>query len=83
MSPLALLKEGEVAEIISVAGPCRTLLDGCRHGEHLAGLGLRPGRQVEIVSNRGRGPVVVRLDESRIALGRGIAMKIYVRRNEP
>ncbi|NPU85206.1 MAG: ferrous iron transport protein A [Syntrophaceae bacterium] len=83
MSPLALLKEGEAAEIISVAGPRRSLLEGCRRREHLSDLGFRPGQRVEMVSNRGRGPLVVRLEEARIALGRGIAMKIYVRRKEP
>jgi ferrous iron transport protein A len=42
-------------------------------------MGLRPGKQVEMITNRGSGPLVLRVDECRIAMGRGAAMKIYVR----
>jgi ferrous iron transport protein A len=42
-------------------------------------MGLRIGKKVEILNNGG-GPVLVRVDESRIAVARGIAMKIMVRR---
>jgi ferrous iron transport protein A len=42
-------------------------------------MGLRIGKTVEILSNGG-GPVLVRVDESRIAVARGIAMQIMVRR---
>ena len=42
-------------------------------------MGLRIGKTVEILNNGG-GPVLVRVDESRIAVARGIAMKIMVRR---
>jgi len=50
--------------------------------DHLMNMGLRPGRRIEMITNRGTGPLVLRVDESRIALARGMAMKIYVRRNE-
>lgn len=111
MSPLALLQEGEVAEIINPAGDglCtkhrhhRHGHDGCRckapcagcscrhshHGSaavyshaHLQDMGIRPGKKVEMITNSGTGPLVLRVDECRIAMGRGAAMKIYVRRNE-
>jgi ferrous iron transport protein A len=42
-------------------------------------MGLRIGKKVEILNNGG-GPVLVKVDESRIAVARGIAMKIMVRR---
>lgn len=42
-------------------------------------MGLRIGKTVEILNNGG-GPVLVKVDESRIAVARGIAMKILVRR---
>jgi len=42
-------------------------------------MGLRIGKTVEILNNGG-GPVLVKVDESRIAVARGIAMKIMVRR---
>jgi ferrous iron transport protein A len=44
-------------------------------------MGLRPGKKVEMITNSGTGPLVLRVDECRIAMGRGTAMKIYVRRN--
>jgi len=44
-------------------------------------MGLRPGKKIEMITNSGTGPLVLRVDECRIAMGRGEAMKIYVRRN--
>lgn len=80
MSPLAFLGEGEKAEIVSlreqIAGG--TKCPDCV--EHLMDMGLRPGKQVEMLANSGGGPLLLKIDESRIALGRGMAMKIYVRR---
>lgn len=110
MSPLALLEEGEIAEIIE---PERNEGAHChfrhRHGHgisccekqwgissrvrigkggternsssHLYDMGLRPGKKVEMITNSGTGPLIMRVDECRIAIGRGMAMKIYVRRN--
>lgn len=49
---------------------------------HLMNIGLRPGKLIEMITNSGTGPLVLKVDESRIALSRGMAMKIYVRRNE-
>lgn len=46
-------------------------------------MGLRPGKQVEVVNNSGTGPLILRIEEGRIAMGRGAAMKIYVRRIVP
>lgn len=112
MSPLALMKEGETAEIVvhysrdghehknkdhpehdqatlsscapkQCSGRCENC--GCGNsttGDHLMNMGLRPGKRVEMITNSGSGPLVLMVDESRIAMGRGEAMKIYVRRNE-
>jgi len=57
---------------------------GIKHqaSEHLTNMGLRPGKKVEMLTNKGTGPLVLRLDECRIAMGRGAAMKIYVMRIE-
>ncbi len=112
MSPLALLQEGEVAEIIDPeetrlpahphgrhhrrhgnvcpGDPCcdrsiRHAGHGCcsaQHQAHLQDMGLRPGKKVEMITNSGAGPLVLRVDECRIAMGRGAAMKIYVRRTD-
>lgn len=71
--PLGLLVPGESAEIVSA-----------RIGPHAAGgsrldeMGLRAGRTVEMLANAG-GPLLVKVDETRVAIGRGLAMKILVR----
>jgi ferrous iron transport protein A len=81
MSPLAFLEEGAQAEIISLREQLAggTKCPDCM--EHLMDMGLRPGKQVEMLANSGAGPLLLKVDESRIAFGRGMAMKIYVRRN--
>lgn len=66
-------------------GRCETCIcGGTKHqaSDHLMNMGLRPGKQVEMLTNRGAGPLVLRVDECRIAVARGAAMKIYVRRIE-
>jgi len=77
MSPLALISTGEKVEIVSHKGQAGGL-PNCM--EHVLNMGLRPGKHVEVLSNSGCGPLLLKVDESRIALGRGIAMKIYARR---
>ena len=42
-------------------------------------MGLRAGKRVEMLSN-GAGPVLVKVDEARIAVDRGVAMRIKVRK---
>ena len=49
---------------------------------HLINMGLRPGKMVEMIKNNGTGPIVLKVDECRIAMGRGAAMKIYVHRSK-
>jgi len=74
MLPLALVKDGEKVEIIDFVKKGRALF--C----HLRDIGLFTGKIVEVVSNQGRGPLLLKIDETRIAIGRGMAMKIMVRR---
>jgi len=81
MSPLGILNTGEKAEIIEVKGQ-----QGCGHGSsknqlcHAEDMGLRVGKMIEMLNNEGRGPLLLKVDESRIAIGRGMAMKIMVRK---
>jgi ferrous iron transport protein A len=83
MAPLGLLSRGEQAEIVEIKGQ-----EGCGTGNskeqfcHSEDLGLRTGKMVEMLNNEGRGPLLLKVDESRIAIGRGMAMKIMVRRKE-
>jgi ferrous iron transport protein A len=78
MMQLGLLAVGEKGEIMAIresgAGHCNS---DCR----VEDMGFRIGKTVEILNNGG-GPVLVRVDESRIAVARGIAMKIMVRRTQ-
>ena len=45
-------------------------------------MGLRVGKIIEMLNNEGRGPILLKVDESRIAIGRGMAMKVMVRKTE-
>ncbi|ACG74581.1 FeoA family protein [Anaeromyxobacter sp. K] len=73
MMPLGLMGEGEVAEIVSVQ--CAA---GGTAAARVEDMGLRPGKRVRMLSN-GAGPVLVKVDESRLAIDRGVAMRIAVR----
>jgi ferrous iron transport protein A len=90
MVPLGLLECGESGEVVEIRGgkgpretscPVRGGTENVCFGR-VADLGFRPGKNVEMLSNEGRGPVLVKVGESRIAMGRGAAMKIMVRRVE-
>ena len=85
--PLGLLGAGEKAEILEVRGnvPVDRCCAGpapapCSHACRIEDMGIRTGKTVEMLSNEGRGALLLKVDESRIAIGRGIAMKIMVRR---
>jgi ferrous iron transport protein A len=71
--PLADMKAGEHGAVISFQGG---------HGlvSRLTSLGFTPGAQVTMTQNYGHGPLIVLVRGSRVALGRGEAQKIMVRR---
>lgn len=83
MAPLGLLSRGEQAEIVEIKGQIC-----CKQGSsrdqlcHIEDLGLRAGKMIEMLNNEGRGPILLKVEESRIAIGRGMAMKIMERRKE-
>ena len=81
MMPLGLLGPGEQGEIVAMRSHNKASCCGGCGGEHgrVEDMGLRIGKLVEMLTNGG-GPVLVRVDESRIAVDRGMAMKIMVRR---
>lgn len=75
MLPLGLLSAGELAEIVTIRTPPQ------RNGDaRVEELGLRIGKTVEMLSNGGGGPLLLKVDESRLAIARGMAMNILVRR---
>lgn len=70
--PLAIAGAGREVEIIDIAG-------GRGLAHHVAEMGLHPGSKVKIISGCGHGPVIVAVNGSRFAVGRGMAYKIMVR----
>ena len=70
---LSDLAPGEVGTVVDLSG-------GREIVGRLAVLGLTPGGEVTVVQNYGHGPVIVLARGTRIALGRGQAMKVQVRR---
>jgi len=90
MFPLGLLANGERAEVVSGIpvpahghGPCCGDCRGKgREGSaiRLEDMGIRPGKEIEMLNNGGGGALLVKVDDSRIAVGRGMAMKIMVMR---
>jgi ferrous iron transport protein A len=86
MLPLGLLKRGERAEVIEIRAGGHLDVRGPRaHGKdrsRIEDMGLREGIILEMLSNEGKGAILIRIDESRLAIGRGIAMKVMVRRKE-
>ncbi len=67
------LPAGREAEIESVSGAGSVI-------SRLAALGFVPGSRVSMVQNRGRGPIIVSVIHTRVALGRSEAGSIRARR---
>ena len=83
--PLGSLGAGEIGVVYEVRG--RHGFVRGRHGltrgghglvSRLSSLGFTPGAKVTMVQNFGRGPIIVMVRGTRIALGRGEAQKIIV-----
>lgn len=69
--PLSSVPEGETVRLLGVdAG----------HGlkARLAAMGLVPGVQMCMVRNSGHGPAVVEVKGTRLALGRGMTLRMRV-----
>ncbi len=75
MFPIQLLGPGERGEIVSIRETA-----GCNCDCRVEDLGLRVGKTVEMLNNAGSGAILLKVDESRLAIGRGMAGKIMVRR---
>jgi Fe2+ transport system protein FeoA len=58
------------------------LQGGRGFASRLAGMGISIGCQIEVLQNPARGPLLVRVRDTRIALGRGEASNILVRHSE-
>jgi ferrous iron transport protein A len=64
--------------LASARGLFRITSIACGRGcvNKLASMGIMPGEVVRVINN-GSGPVMVEVKGSRVAIGRGVAMKIY------
>ena len=70
---LSSVRSGESVQIRRMAG-------GHRFLSRLATLGFTPGAHLEVLQNYGHGPIIVRLRDTRVALGRGEATMILVQK---
>jgi len=70
MSPLSELPLGAQCRIAEIRG-------GRQLTHRLRGLGLRVGSEVEMLHRRGNG-VVLSVGDTRVALGAGVAEKLFV-----
>ncbi len=71
--PLDALRAGEHGVVVEMNGGRGVL---CR----MTSLGFTPGVELAVVQNFGRGPLIALVRDARVALGRGEAGRIYVRR---
>lgn|GEM_PF-303428 len=81
--PLGLLAPGEKAVVADIRGGRRICGPGCcglGALSRLEDLGLRLGKTLEVLNNHAGCPMLIKVDDARLALGRGVAMKILVRR---
>jgi len=69
--PLAILPENREAAVVEVNG-------GMGLTRRLSEIGFTPGAKVKVLHSSPPGPILVIVRGSRIALGRGVAMKIIV-----
>jgi ferrous iron transport protein A len=70
---LSAVRQGESVRVRGIEG-------GHTFLSRLASLGFTPGVLLRVVQNVGRGPLIVNLRDTRVALGRGEASKIVVQR---
>ena len=64
-------------------GIVRELSGGRRFVGRLASLGFSTGVPVQILQNTGHGPLLVLVRDTRVALGRGEAVKIRISEKGP
>ncbi|HSW59590.1 MAG TPA: FeoA family protein [bacterium] len=59
-------------------GVVASIDSGLRLFNRLASMGICEGKDITIIKNSGEGPVVIDIEGSRYAIGRGMAEKIVV-----
>lgn len=69
--PLSTLKEGDIAQVLSLIG-------GNAFTSRLASMGIAPAIRLKVLRQSGGGPLIVQVGDGRVALGMGEAEKILV-----
>lgn len=73
--PLSMARPGELVQVVDVRA-------GWGLQRRLTDMGLLPGVQIKVINSQMPGPIIVDLRGSRLALGQGVAPKIFVTRCE-
>lgn len=83
MCPKVGAKEAKCLADLAVgqSGTVMALVGGHGFVGRMAALGFTPGAEVSVVRNSGRGPLIVAVLDTHIALGRRQAMQVYIRAN--
>ena len=84
MTPLTDIEEGATVRVTGLLNaPCPTGERGPagdRNGRaRLSEMGFFEGQEITVLKNRGNDPLVVRIRDIRMMLGRELAMKILIR----
>ncbi len=73
---LTQLKVGQAGKVLSVEGGCGAL-------RNIENIGIRPQKEVKKISQQlAKGPVVIQSGKAEIAIGYGLAEKIWVETEE-
>jgi ferrous iron transport protein A len=75
MVEITRLKSGEESVVVKIKG-------GKDFYSRMASLGLTEGSLVKVIQNFGKGPMIILVRDTRIALGRGEAEKIMVNKKD-
>jgi len=69
--PLSCAFEGQKCRICAIEG-------GCGLRNRLCAMGINNHSEIDVLKSEGHGPVIVGINDTRLALGRGMATKIIV-----
>ena len=92
MVPLFELNEGEVGEVVEISDEyekpgwwhrkngrhCRHEKYCCKHAR-ICDMGIRVGKNVTMLSKQRWGPLLVKVDDFKIAIGRSMAERIKIK----
>ena len=80
MNYMNRIESGNLTDINAGAAVIVDKIDGGgAFKEKLLSMGILPGKVIEVLSARKNGPVVIKVSDTRLALGHGMAHKIHVK----